>query len=100
MNMNMSAQADFTVIAFDVADDRRRRALVRVLESFGERVLESVFEAWLTPPERRRLENLALRCIDCAEDRLAFYALPDEDRKDIILLGPGEVTPNIGLWIV
>lgn len=96
----MNAEALFTVIAFDVADDRRRRKLVRVLESFGYRALESVFEAWLTPDERRRLEERALRCIKADEDRLAFYALPEADRCDTIVLGSGTLAPNERHWLV
>ncbi len=91
----MNAPAQFTVIAFDVADDKRRRRLVRVLESFGVRAQESIFETWLTERERRKLLGEANRQIKQDEDRLAVYVLPPTDFADIVSLGLGEVAKNI-----
>lgn len=84
----------FTVIAYDVSDNRRRRALVRVLESFGERVQESVFEAWLTDRERKTLEVRANACLNKSADRLAIYVLPKIDREAIVSLGCGSITQD------
>ncbi|HRI93047.1 MAG TPA: CRISPR-associated endonuclease Cas2, partial [Accumulibacter sp.] len=39
------------VIAYDIADDRRRRELARLLGRQAERVQESVFEGWLCGAE-------------------------------------------------
>lgn len=89
-----------TVIAFDVGGDRRRRKLTRVLEAWGERVLESVFEAWLTDAQCRQLERQALECIDPATDRLALYSLPVADAKDRIVMGKGEATHDRAYDIV
>jgi CRISPR-associated protein Cas2 len=90
----MSKQNNFTVITYDVSDSRRRRALVRVLESFGERVQGSVFEAWLTDIECKKLERLATACLKNAEDKLAIYVLPRADYLDIVSLGMGEITQD------
>lgn len=84
----------FTVIAYDVSDNRRRRALVRVLESFGERAQESVFEAWLTDLERKTLEVRAKDCLKKSVDRLAIYVLPKIDREAIVSFGPGRITQD------
>lgn len=51
----MPRAALFTVIAYDIADDRRRRRVVAILEDVAARVQESVFEAWLTEPARAAL---------------------------------------------
>jgi len=96
----MSETGIFTVIAFDVANDKRRRRLVKVLESFGERAQESVFEAWLDGDERRKLERRALACLDPREDRLALYALPTADRQDIISIGPTAITQDFTHWLL
>lgn len=90
----MSEKNYFTVIAYDVANDKRRRALVRVLESFGERAQESVFEAWLTDGERKKMETKAYKCIETSEDRLAIYVLPKIDREAIINLGTGGIAKD------
>lgn len=50
------------VAAYDIADDRRRDRVARVLLDFGRRVQQSVFEVWLNPDDvpalRRRLGPL------------------------------------------
>lgn len=85
----------FTVMAFDVADNKRRQRLVRVLESFGVRAQESVFEAWLSERERNKLLCEANQQINAECDRLAVYVLPPSDFADIVSLGLGKVAANI-----
>jgi CRISPR-associated protein Cas2 len=85
---------EFTVIAFDVADDKRRRRLVNVLESFGVRAQESVFEAWLTERERNKLLYQANKQIKADRDRLVIYVLPPSDFADIVSLGLGKVAED------
>ncbi|HRQ96943.1 MAG TPA: hypothetical protein PK440_18400, partial [Candidatus Accumulibacter phosphatis] len=50
------APPDFTVVCFDIADARRRRRVVRVLEAFASRAPESVCEGWVDRSERRALQ--------------------------------------------
>ena len=80
---------EFTIVCFDIADDRRRRRVVRVLEAFAWRAQESVFEAWLDARARRRLLSLLAACIDASEDRIALYALAPTDHADVVSLGRG-----------
>lgn len=85
----MPKASEFTVVCFDVASDRRRRRLVRALETFGWRAQESVFEAWLDGEQRRRLERRIGAEIDSGEDRVAIYVLAPSDQADIVSLGRG-----------
>ena len=91
----MPERAQLTLIAFDLADDKRRRRLVKVLESFGVRAQESVFEAWLTERERQKLLYQANRQINAEADRLAVYVLSPIDFADIVSLGAGKVAEDI-----
>ncbi len=43
----------FYVVAYDIADDRRRSKVVKVLEAIGHRVNFSVFECMLTDIQYR-----------------------------------------------
>lgn len=66
----------YTVIAFDVSDDRARYRLVRALRDHAHRVQKSVFEAAELDRAtylrmRSRLEGL----IDPATDALRYYRL-------------------------
>lgn len=85
----MRGQGEFTVICFDIANNRRRRRAVRVLESFAYRAQESVFEGCLDPRERRRLKAALATAIKASEDRLAIYVLAPTDRADMVSLGHG-----------
>lgn len=63
------------VVCYDVTDDRRRRKIAKILDSYGDRVQESVFEMVLEEEAmeecRSRIENQ----IDQAEDCIAIYRL-------------------------
>lgn len=70
------------VIAFDLSSDRRRYRLTRLLEGYGLRVQESVFEAWLTDQQQDILLRKAQSILHPEQDRLVCYVLtPDEARK-------------------
>jgi len=63
------------VVSFDIVDDKRRRRAVRCLESYGDRVQYSMFEAVL-PPGLFDSMLLALQgLLDPTTDRLAVDVL-------------------------
>lgn len=89
------APEELHLIAFDVADRRRRNRLVRHLQRYGQRVQESVFEAWLTPAQRAALLQGAQARLHPEQDRLACYALTADDQRHVRLIGVGAaLTPN------
>ncbi len=45
----------FMVVAYDIADDRRRQKIAKVLEQFGLRCNESVFECLLTEAKIQKM---------------------------------------------
>lgn len=63
------------VIAYDIADDKRRRRLVRVLEAYGDRVQWSLFEAVLDRPLLDNLLRQVGRVIDPDADRVLVHVL-------------------------
>lgn len=87
--MTVPAGEELTVICYDIADDRRRRGVVRILEGYGLRVQESVFEAWLLPARRKALEKALSGAIVAEVDRVALYVLTRRDACDVVLLGQG-----------
>lgn len=68
-----------TVVCFDIADNRRRRALVRVLESFGLRVQESIFECWLPAGDVARMKACIARIVLTREDSVLYYQPVESD---------------------
>jgi len=71
----MAAAQMLTVFGYDIARDRVRRRVAKLLEEVAVRVQESVFEARMT---RARASDVAERIallID-PEDQLRVYAVP------------------------
>ncbi len=70
----MAETAMLTVFCYDVADDRDRRRVARVLEDRAVRVQDSVFEARLTERQAAALFEAVARELG-AGDSLRAYAI-------------------------
>ncbi|MDM7462563.1 MAG: CRISPR-associated endonuclease Cas2 [Tepidimonas taiwanensis] len=77
------------VIAYDIPDDRRRNRVARVLEGFGERVQDSVFECWLDARRYRSLVTRLSARIDTHTDKVRIYPLCGKDVADVLTAGAG-----------
>ena len=78
-----------TLSIYDVADDKRRSKLVKVMEYYGIRVQESAFEAILAPSQCNRMIERALACLNLEIDSFRVYVIRNE--KDIRAYGIGDV---------
>jgi len=66
----------FALVCFDIADDRIRYRVVKLLKSYGERVQKSVFEcADLTEERFLKLKSGIEEMIDEGEDTVRYYQL-------------------------
>ncbi|MBA2277603.1 MAG: CRISPR-associated endonuclease Cas2 [Chloroflexia bacterium] len=63
------------VVAYDVANDRRRVRLHTLLLGYGDPVQESVFECELTPRQAAALKREVARRVRPGADRVRYYAL-------------------------
>ena len=88
------SREDLCLIAFDVADNRRRYRLTKLLLGYGYRVQESLLEAWLTTEQLNRLHTLAAAILRPRQDRLVSYALTNDDLGRVQSLGSGAAAPN------
>jgi len=61
------------IAAYDIADDRRRDRVARLLQGYGTRVQASVFELLLDTDDLDRLERRVRRAIDPQTDRVRLY---------------------------
>ncbi len=61
------------VICYDIADDKRRRRVDKVLSGYGVRVQESVFEADLHEKHYLEVRRKLKKEIDENEDNVRFY---------------------------
>lgn len=79
----------FVVVAYDIADNRRRRAVVRLLEGAGERVQWSVFECELPPGQLMSLRQSVAQVVEAGEDQIRWYFLCQECKRVIASEGQG-----------
>lgn len=89
----------FYVVAYDIAEDRRRRRTFEVLKAFGYSVQESVFECRLTPRQFSELQSLCAREIDDQEDSILFYPLCELCLPKSLSLGRRKTTETPP-WLV
>ena len=74
------------LLAYDIADDKRRAKTSKLLEGYGFRSEFSVFEADLDPADLVFLQADLLDIVDPDEDKLFIYPICQRCRKAIIRL--------------
>lgn len=76
------------LVCYDVADNKRRQKLVKLLEQRGQRVQYSVFECPLEEKELRQLlEKRWLKVLNLREDNLRIYPLDETAKKRTLVFG-------------
>lgn len=65
----------FIVVSYDIADNRRRHKIAKVLEQHGIRCNESVFECLLTEAKIKKMQARILKLADEDEDIVLYYFL-------------------------
>jgi len=79
----------FVVVAYDIAHDKRRLRVMKMLEGYGAHVQESVFECDLKPPVYREMVKRLAGLLDRSEDNVRIYHLCNADVGRIETLGVG-----------
>ncbi|MGP1388011.1 MAG: CRISPR-associated endonuclease Cas2 [Thainema sp.] len=89
-----------TLVVYDIADNRRRVKLAQLLEGYGRRVQESVFECFLSLDEMKRLHQQVMRRIKQEEDNVRFYWIPSQAVEKTLVIGGAAPTPPPSVYIV
>ena len=93
-------ERSFYLLAYDISDDKRRARLAKWMEAVGDRVQNSVFEAWLTSAELEKLLAKAHKRLKKEEDSLRVYSLCDPCRKKVQHWGVVKTVAVPGVKIV
>lgn len=93
-------ERSFYLLAYDIADSKRLAKIAKALESIGERVQDSVFEAYLTEEELQKLLKKTGKIMKESEDSLRIYWLCQACRSKIRCVGQGRPTPPPSAMIV
>ncbi len=90
----------FYLLTYDIANPKRLAKVAKAMEAIGERVQDSVFEAWLTGEELEKLVKKTGKIMKESEDSLRIYLLCGACREKIRCIGQGHVTPPPQTMIV
>ncbi|MCY3999905.1 MAG: CRISPR-associated endonuclease Cas2 [Bacteroidetes bacterium] len=83
-------------IAYDIANNARRRKVANLLDSYGDRVQNSVFEMVVTKPMLEICLSRMKEFLDLNEDKVVVYFLCKVCESKRIYIGDVEDTPSIG----
>lgn len=78
----------FYIVAYDIADDKRRAKVVKILEGIGLRVNYSVFECMLSKAKYDEIRNQLQALINEKEDQIIIYPICSECFARIEYLPP------------
>jgi CRISPR-associated protein Cas2 len=73
--MVMRAKKNFIVVAYDIADDRRRSRVVKILTKLGIRVNYSVFECMITDAQFEKMQIQIAKEMNTKEDQVIYYPI-------------------------
>ena len=69
------AKRKFCVVAYDIADDKRRVRVMKILEKYGTRVNYSVFECMFTESQYLKVQQSLKEKIKEKEDKIVYYTI-------------------------
>lgn len=90
----------FFVIAYDIADDGRRKKVSDTLENYGTRVQESVFECHLTPAQREEVQKHIDHLIEPEVDNVRYYRVCQDCLAQTTVVGPVPLTTDPDYYLV
>lgn len=97
----MTYTRKIAVIAYDIADDRRRERLSLFLSGYGPRVQLSVFEATLArAADEEELRKGIRELIDPEEDQVRIYRMDVDVADAVLIIGAREVEERRDWFVV
>ena len=88
------------VVSYDISDNRRRNRVAKLLEGYGARQLESLFECDLSAPQWGKLRGKMLKLLCPKEDRARAYFLCETCAAKTEIVGGGEIERSPSTYIV
>jgi CRISPR-associated protein Cas2 len=90
----------YVVTCYDIPDNRRRNQIAQVLEGFGYRVQESVFECEATSEQFSKMKQRISKKAKPDEDSIRYYILCADCVKRVELFGLGELKKPEPFFVV
>ncbi|MDX9992710.1 MAG: CRISPR-associated endonuclease Cas2 [Anaerolineales bacterium] len=90
----------FYLLTYDIANPKRLAKVAKAMQAIGERVQDSVFEAYLEPGELAKLIKKVQKIMKDSEDSLRIYSLCGLCQEKVRCLGQGKRTEAPAAMIV
>lgn len=90
----------FTIVAYDIKDDKRRNRVAKTMKDYGTRVQYSVFECNMEYKILEEMKDRLSAVIDTEEDNIRIYKLCNACKGSIHVFGSGKVTEDEDVYIV
>ncbi len=90
----------FTIISYDVVNDRRRTKVLKFLKGYGNHVQYSVFECFLDAREFTIVQRELRQLIDMNTDSVRCYRLDEPARQRTQIVGIGRVSVDPLYYLV
>ena len=87
----------YVLIIYDIVDDKRRRALVKLMKSFGFRVQKSAFEAHLSESKYNKMMS-KITPIAKEDDSIRVYKI--RGKGAITVIGKDDTAENEDVIII
>lgn len=85
------------IVAYDIANNRRRLRVAKILESWGYRIQESVFQLRLDTDSLAHVRHLLTSTITDAEDVIHIYPICSSCAGRADILGAAIALDDVGL---
>lgn len=82
----------FILVSYDIADNRRRRQVFKLMKGYGVRVQYSVFECLLTAAQVQEMKGRVKPVLDQEEDSVRYYLLCETCRDRATIQGTGAIS--------
>lgn len=89
----------FTVISYDISDDKKRTQVANILADYGARVQYSVFECRIDAATLEMLVEMLEPFPECG-DSIRIYLICEGCLRKAILLGRGEFLKEEAFHVV
>lgn len=89
-NTTIFSQKSLVLVIYDISDDKKRRELVKYLQSYGGRVQKSAFECIITKKLYKNLVRDVKKYVDSKTDSIRIYKLNRDN--EILNFGVNKLT--------
>lgn len=90
----------FSIIVYDIQDNKKRTKIAKILEKHGERVQKSVFECDLKKEDIENLKNYLSTFEYTMDDSIRFYHLEASSVKKVERIGGSDFNLNKEFYLV